>query len=264
MEGCFRLAGGPWCARLGLLAGSIAFLGAVATTRPAMAVSVFGSNLIVNGDAEAGAGSNEGNQVTVPDWTTTSTFTAVQYGASGGFPSPTDPGPTNRGNNFFAGGPGGALSTAMQTIDVSSGASTIDLGNTKFTLSGFLGGFADQRDNAVLSITFRASNDTSLGTASIGPVSNTDRNNLTGLLFRSDDGTVPTGTRLIDVTLTDTRLDGSYNDGYADNLSLILGAGTQPPPPGVPLPAAAWMGLIGLGGVAALRTLASRRRIRSI
>ncbi len=64
------------------------------------------SNLIVNGDAESGVGGNGGEVASVPDWTTSGNFTVVSYDAGGGFPTPSDPGPPDRGANFFAGGEG--------------------------------------------------------------------------------------------------------------------------------------------------------------
>src|SRR5271166_4449209 len=78
----------------------------------ALAVPLFGTNLIVNGNAEAGTGSASGNDIeSVPGWSTVGNFTVVQYGAAG-FPSSTSPGPANRGSNFFAGGPNNAGSSA--------------------------------------------------------------------------------------------------------------------------------------------------------
>ncbi len=108
-----------------------------------------GQNAILNGDAESGVGSANGDVVPVPDWTSTGNFTAVLYGGAGGFPSLADPGPASRGGNFFAGG-GGALSTGSQILDVSHIASEIDTGSIAYTLSGYLGGFSTQGDNAVL------------------------------------------------------------------------------------------------------------------
>ena len=194
----------------------------------------FATNLIVNSDAEAGAGSPTGDVVAVPGWSTTGNFTAVQYGAGGGFPLLSDPGPANRGSNFFAGGPSNAASSATQTIDVSAGAANIDAGGVTYTLSGYLGGFSSQDDNATLTATFLSASNTTLGSASIGSVFAADRNNATGLLFRMDGGSLPTGVRNIGLTLNMVRQEGSYNDGYADNLSLVLTAS----PSSVPEPSA--------------------------
>jgi hypothetical protein len=209
--------------KVALLVGSILGL-SIISANPAGAVT-FGSNLIVNGDAESGTGSATGAVVPVPNWTTVGNFTVVTYANSSGFPVATDPGPASRGNNFFAGG-NSASSSASQTISLSPSFSAIDAGNVSFNLSGFLGGFSSQDDNASLSAVFRNAGGTGLGTFSIGPVLAADRSSATGLLARSTSGAVPIGTRDILVTLSMTRLAGTSNDGYADNLSLVLNNNT--------------------------------------
>jgi hypothetical protein len=211
----------------------------------------FGSNLITNGDAEVGSGSPGGFVVSVPNWTTSGNFTVVEYTAGGGFPTTTDPGPGDRGTNFFAGGPSNSSSSASQSIDVTDGASAIDTGDVLFAVSGYLGGFASQHDNAILTAYFLNTSNLNLGTAFIGPVTNSDRGDLTGLLFRTTSGTIPIGTRTIKLDLNMTRLEGSYNDGYADNLSLVLTDSSNH----TVIPEPSTMLLLGLGliGVAGVR-----------
>jgi len=215
----------------------------------------FGTNLIVNGDAESGSGSSDGSVVAVPGWGASGNFTAVLYNASGGFPLTTDPGPASRGENFFAGGPDIDASAGTQSIDVSAIATDINAGTVSFVLSGFLGGFQDQDDNAVLTANFVGTGGT-LGSASIGPVTASDRSNATGLLFRTTLGAVPVGTTSINLILNLTRTDGAYDDGYADNLSLVLAnspisSAAAPEPGSIALLAA---------GVAPLLGVALRRR----
>jgi hypothetical protein len=180
------------------------------------------ANLIVNGDAETAAGSMDGTPVATPGWTVTGEATAIQYGASGGYPASTDPGPPNRGMNFFAGGEDDMMSSLAQTVDVTQYASAIDGGAVTYSLSGWLGGYSDQGDNATLTITFEDATGTALGTATIGPVLATDRNDTTELLERDATGAVPKTTRTLQVTLSMVRTDGAANDGYADDLSFIL------------------------------------------
>ena len=74
---------------------------------PALAATVpFNQNLIINGDAESDIGSATGAVIgPVTGFTTVGNFTITKYGASSGFPSVTDPGPVNRGLNFFSGAP---------------------------------------------------------------------------------------------------------------------------------------------------------------
>ncbi|HET7702257.1 MAG TPA: hypothetical protein VFK35_02580 [Candidatus Limnocylindrales bacterium] len=186
--------------------------------------SLFGSNLIVNGDAEMGASSPDGFDVlAVPGWSTDGSLTAARYGGDE-LPAATDPGPSNRGTALFSGGPATAFSSASQTIDVSAGARLIDTGLVPFTLAGYLGGWTDQADVAEVTIEFRSSV-ALIGSAAIGPVTREDRNDATGLLQRRSRGVVPAGTRSIVVILEMTKDPsvGTYNDGYADDLRLVLG-----------------------------------------
>jgi hypothetical protein len=231
------------CSLLTRLA-SIAIPGALvlALSGAAHAASL-GTNLITNGDAEAGTAS----------WTISNGFTSVQYGASGGFPDTSVSTAINGGANFFAGGPDGT-SSATQTVDVSDLASGIDAGADSITLSGFLGGFDGQADNASLTATFLSSTSASLGTVSIGPVTESDRAGATTLLFRTANGDIPVGTRSILVEIDATRVDGSYNDGYADNLSLVATQGTVTP--GVPEPATITLLLAGFTGLGGRKRLA--------
>lgn len=185
-------------------------------------VALFGSNLIINAGADVGLGSpDRGTVSSIPGWLTTGTFTALQYGVT---LSVTDPGPPNRGPNFFAGGensPGTTVSTATQNIDVSDAATAIDGGMVSYNLSGYLGGYASNGDNAALTATFQSAGGT-LGAVTIGPVTVADRNSITQLLQRSISGVLPSGTRSIKLLLTMTRTDGAYDDAYADSLSLVL------------------------------------------
>lgn len=212
-------------ARSGLPAAATMILTAalavnVAATRAEL---LDGANLITNGDAEAGSGSSDGyTVVVVPSWNTTGNFTVVPYAVGGGFPTATSPGPADRGQNFFAGGPNNAASSASQSIDLAGYSTPIDSGAVAFTLSGYLGGYATQGDHAVLTVTFRAGDSTVLASTAIGPVTSAERENVTGLLERTQTGIVPIGTRTANLELAMTRQAGSYNDGYADNLSLTL------------------------------------------
>jgi len=188
--------------------------------------STFGTNLIVNGDAEAGAGSATGSDVisVVPGWTASGNFTVVDYGAgsAGAFPKATDAGPGDRGEHFFAGGPDNATSRAKQVITLTGGRRAIDQRRVQFMLSGYLGGSKTHGGNAVVKATFRSATGQVLGKAMIGPVSPADRGNATGLFLRASSRRLPPGTRSITVTVIMTGADATYNEGYADDLSLIL------------------------------------------
>ncbi len=72
----------------------------------------------------------------------TDALTTLNYGA-GGFPSATDPGCPNCGNNFFYGG-SASPSAAHQDVDVSGAATEIDAGGVYAHLGGYLGGYDGQ------------------------------------------------------------------------------------------------------------------------
>lgn len=192
--------------------------------KKAAVVCDLGSNLIVNSDAEADPAAT-GNGTTnhdVSSWENeTGTFTVTRYNSASGFPTSTSPGPGNRGTFFFSGGTV-ASSGASQVIDVSGCAAEIDGGSQQFNFSGFLGGFQNQNDQAQATVTFKNAENAGIGTALLGPVTAADRGNVTGLFLRNSAGIVPVGTRTIELSLQITRFGGTSNDGYADNLSLIL------------------------------------------
>jgi hypothetical protein len=239
------------------IAGRLAVLLPALALAAGSAAAQFGTNLIVNGGAEAGAGSASGAVVPVPGWATTGSFTVVQYAAGGGFPGPGSPGPADRGANFFAGGPTAANSSATQRLELAGFAGLLPqvaAGTVRFTLSGFLGGFQGQNDVASLTARFLDAGGALVGSAAIGPVMSTERGGVTGLLARMIDGVLPTGTRAVEFTLGMTHREGAYNDAYADNLAFVL---SSTPVSTVPEPgtwALVGSGLVGVLGVARRRT----------
>lgn len=233
--------------KFGIAAGVFAVGVAIS---PSYAVLIDGTNLVTNPRAEMGTGSASGDVVVaIPGWVTTGNFTLVQYGAvnaAGAFPTLTSPGPPQRGTQFFAGGPNNASSSATQAISIAADSAEVDTGRVVFRLAGYLGGFDAQGDNAVLSATFLSGSGATLGGGSVGPVTAAERASVSGLLLRETTGSVPAGTRTIELRMLMTRLNPSYNDGYVDNIALSL----------VPEPSA--LGLAGSGGLLLLR----RRRAR--
>jgi hypothetical protein len=194
----------------------------------------FGVNLLFNGDAEFDRGFSVHNQFDqyVSGWDDPGNgennprMTVVQYGA-GHWLSPFDPGSDIRGVNMFIGGVQDDARIS-QRVDVADLAALIDAGSVEFSLSGFLGGRGAERDIARVSARFLDENGGFLSFGQIGPVTPLDRGNLTQMLLRETEGTLPVGTRTIEVTLVMTRLDGPDNDGYADDLSLILSTSLTP------------------------------------
>ena len=183
-----------------------------------------GKNLIVNGNAEQGEASPNGYDVVaeVPGWTRKGGFTVVSYGAAD-FPSVQQGAAIGGGNSFFAGGPGNAESFVSQQISVVSKKSLIDSGKGKATLSGYLGGYGGQDDSLVATAIFLDPSGKRLGSVKIGPVTAAARKLQTGVLKKTAARLIPRKTRTIRVVLGANRTAGSYNDGYADNLSLTIG-----------------------------------------
>ena len=219
----------------------------------------FGVNLIENPNAEDGVGSDNGMQVDVPGWMQDDYFTVVEYGTvipSGAFPDFDDPGPADRGKNFFAGGETYLPTSAYQIIDIPPAHIVeIDKGTVGYELSGYLGGYFTKPDQATLIVSFQDSSGGEISSAKIGPVTQLNRFEFsgtwqTGLLLKETQDFVPVDTRQIKVMLTMDKADGGYNDGYADNLSLVL----------VPLPST--IILLGTGILAMRRYQRISRRTR--
>jgi hypothetical protein len=183
--------------------------------------------LILNPGAESGTGSPTGGVVPVPDWTeTTGTgFTAVKYGATGGFPTSTSPGPAKRGSNFFAGGPNSDNDVAVQTISLSKYVTSIKAGKASFTLTGWLGGSGSMNDSGFVELDWKKRNGDLTGTSAVlGPVTATQRDDVTGLLKLTVTGNIPKAARsgYLQLSLFSATTGAPYNYGFADNLSLTV------------------------------------------
>jgi uncharacterized repeat protein (TIGR01451 family) len=190
---------------------------------------LFELNLLRNGDAESGPGATTGNEVVpVPGWETEGNLTVIPYGLGAGYPSPTSPGPTTRGQQLFYGGPNSSSARGIQRLDLLAAAATIDRGDARYELSGFLGGSIDQADHAAFQATFFNATNVVLAKVVIGPVTAEDRTNTTSLFLRTAAGSVPTGARRVELSLQLTRGSGTANDGLADNLSFVLTAYAEP------------------------------------
>jgi len=203
--------------------------------------AVLGKNLIVNGNGEQGTCDPVGNAVgsaipSIPAWKTTGSFSVLCYGASGfefvnnlnetvrvsGLPDANSPGPEKRGNNLFFGGADRSSSSASQLINVTGLASIIDIGKSVYDLGAWLGGYGIDQDNVLLSLDFLNKDGQSLGKTSIISPIPEERNNITGLLFKSTQGILPVGSRQINITLNMNYVRGRINDAYADKLSLVI------------------------------------------
>lgn len=194
----------------------------LAFTRSA-AGSLLDTNLVINGGAELGEGSFDGYAVLpIPGWSSVGNVTVATYDGPD-LPSSSGPGPDDRGANLFSGGPDNESSGANQVIDVNRLAGEIDGGAVNIALEAHLGGFIDQDDQARVVVTFH-DGENELGSIEVGPVTAVERDGQTGLLGRSALGLVPAGTRYLVVSLLMAKDPsvGAYNDGYADNVSVVL------------------------------------------
>lgn len=197
----------------------------------------YGTNLLFNGDAEFNSGTNnyyilDDNQRIdrgVAWWFDAEPITLGVYGSHPNFPTPTSPGPTNRGRNFFLGGWCPNSNAVMsQRIDLSNLACDIDQLGVDYALSGYLGGAGTNAAAATLTARFLDAHDRLLGTNQIGPVTAADRGGVTALLERRASGRLPTGTRFVEFVLA-MRAPQRTNDASADNLSFVLSPAPAPP-----------------------------------
>ena len=182
-------------------------------------------NLIKNPGAEVGTGSSNGSVVHIPNWNPTGA-TAVKYGATGGggFPDAHTPGPPKRGTNFFAGGPYGVedVETLSQTVQIGTYATAIDAGHARFTLNAWLGGSGSDADSAVVYLVFYSSSQQFLSSTTLGPVTHQQRHDVTKFLQKTASAAVPATARSVLVDVEFDGGNGTYNNAYADNLSLVL------------------------------------------
>lgn len=231
--------------RWGVLA-LVAAIGLLLAAVPAEAVLPAG-NLLTNPGAEANSGSLSGNDVlTPPGWTVTPTYspraTAVRYGAPG-FPTAAQGATLGGGNNFFAGGPARAGDTDGQSDQVASLNQTIEVppsaqadvaaGSVQIAVSGCLGGYGNQNDRArILAAGFDGFG-AIYGNMSVDGPAAAGRGGVTKLLPVAASRMLDSRIRalIFEISFSRSSGAGTYNDGYADNLSMRLIRPDQSVPP---------------------------------
>jgi len=180
-------------------------------------------NVLVNRGAEgAGAAGTSTATPVFAGWSRIAGLpTFVRY-STPGFPSLIDAARWGGGSGLFTGGVGPSA-VAEQTVSVAERAASIDAGIATARLSGLLGGQRTTADAASVQAEFLAAAGQPVGTPlGIGPLTPADRRNQTVLLRRSARGPLPEGTRAIRVTMRMARASGTYNDGYIDDVTLVL------------------------------------------
>lgn len=214
-------------------------LGAVVTlclSAPAWAQpSILNTNLIVNGNAEAGpAGTGVVTPVSsIPGWTVVSgkpTVLPYNYTITGaqqptyGFPQLTSPAPSDHGFQYFAAALSSSQGAMSQKIDVSAASSLINGNNAEFVASAYMGSAGGVSVGTSMAVAFQNANGQTFNTVTVGPLISPGG---LGMYFQQQIGLVPAGTAQITVTLS--LQDGNYDTGIADSLSLVLiQAGSMP------------------------------------
>ncbi|MGQ4514645.1 NHL domain-containing protein [Streptomyces sp. DW26H14] len=174
--------------------------------------------------------------VDVPDcWVSASSLPAPRAVAESYAQSPTSYPPVRTSSRVFWGGHdpqnaiAGVATTETQPIDLSPLG---DVAGKSFKLSGLLGGYATQNDNAVVNATFQDADGKTLNSASIGPVVANQRGGVSELAPQAWYGTVPAGAAkaVLKITLTAVNT-GADNNAEADDLSLVIGDSTKPTGP---------------------------------
>ena len=159
--------------------------------------------------------------IAIQDWVDNSVATVYTYNATPNeeFPrSGYNPVPDNCGRNFFVGVDDNEI---YQDIDVSKLGYLIDGKGVSFTLSGWLGGYEDHKDNLVVFAVFQNNRGEEISRSSIGPVNPLERKNETRFVFKATSGDLPADTRNIRIILR-TKRDNGVADAYADNLEIRL------------------------------------------
>jgi hypothetical protein len=178
-------------------------------------------NLIANPGAEIVVGETD-----IPGWQAPEGFLTPRlffYDDSEDNPSPTGPGPEERGFHLFAGGAEGELTSMQQSVTLeSSWTEAAQNGRVKFSFGAFLGGKLLEEDYASASLTFLDAEGQALGRIDLPTITPREREGQTGLLPVAMNDYIPAGTRVIVVELSFHGFEGGFNDGYADNLELVL------------------------------------------
>lgn len=198
----------------------------------AHAAASFGTNLLVNGNAEDGPVEDASGPPPIPGWDTLGTaFSVAPYGLPDWPPNGSVP---SGQANFFTGGRSNSQSAAQQAINVSNLAAAIDSGGVRCYFGGYFGGYMFQDDALTMQVTFQSSSQAAIFSSQQGGVLAVDRGSVTSFVGRWGNVSVPAGTRSILVRLSSARAAGTDNDGFADNLVVVLSSPTPPPSPPQP------------------------------
>lgn len=175
-------------------------------------------NITVDSGAEAAQGGT-GGVVPIPLWKTTSTMTAVRYGAPG-FPSKAAARAVNGETNFFYCGANTAGSEARQRVGIRGRNRLIDGGGLSLNLTVRIGTIASDGDAGQMIVRYLDGAGGVIGELQTSTVAATG-----GQMPRTKaSGPVPSGTRALQVILKGTGTAGTSCDVLFDNVSVKLEA----------------------------------------
>ena len=187
--------------------------------------AVLGTNLVVNGNAEAGpSAARPTTTLYIPGWSTAGDASVAPYGGTDWIQL-TDPVPPDHGVNLFCGGVT-AQANIYQDIDVSPAATLIDSGQVTYQISAWLGGNQGYYVSPTLTYTFFDWNGNQVGTTAQLVPTQLPQGTVpeTELVEASLSGTLPKGTRRVHIAL-----GFPYAYSMADNINFTLSAPAGPP-----------------------------------
>lgn len=143
---------------------------------------------------------------------------------------PIEFGPITRGLpwnlTYLFGGQVPLTAVTQRNLPITVDGQMIDNGLVKLRLSAWLGGFRDQDDYATCDVLLRDQSGGLIGQPlTIGPVTRIMRNGVTGMMQLSKTIRVPAGVRKVDVIVSLVRLQGTANNGMADDVVVEVGTG---------------------------------------
>lgn len=210
--------------RLAAAAASLLAVLVCAVPASAAAATPYGTNLLKNPGAEAGAASSNGYAtVSIPGWVTYYTPTVVRYGTPGGFPSRAQGSAISGGRNFFAAGLEAdhyTCGVTEQWVHLTGRNAAIDSGHVKIVISAYVATFANQSDDAIVGAVAYRKNDYQSGISDVNSAPVTATNGDFVKVKKSM--VLPAGTRWILFALREDVHEGDYCDAYFDRTVLKI------------------------------------------
>ncbi|NOT30762.1 MAG: hypothetical protein HOP15_09990 [Planctomycetes bacterium] len=183
---------------------------------------VLGTNLLVNGGAEAQFGWVGGAFPVLTGWRTLAPFRRARH-------DPAEPGPPERGQSHFQ-GVGDGLARIEQTIDLRSLAADVERGAVRFRLAGWLGVRRQSQASIECALEFLNEQRKVLERVVLGPVGVNEMRAdlgsekgvaLEGFIERQASGRIPRRARAARIVLAASGPAG-VAETMADELSLVL------------------------------------------